>query len=73
MEIKKKLDEWSSEAVKVADMANGYSKSDEADIPDPDFHDFDIERSEKCFKEGQLWAAYDDRDGMPQNYAIVHK
>ncbi|GKC44407.1 secreted RxLR effector protein 161-like protein [Tanacetum coccineum] len=51
MEIKKKLDEWSSEAVKVADMANGYSKSDEADVPDPDFHDFDIERSEKCFKE----------------------
>ncbi|GKC14648.1 DnaJ domain-containing protein [Tanacetum coccineum] len=73
MEIKKKLDEWSSEAVKVADMANGYSKSDEADVPDPDFHDFDIERSEKCFKEGQLWAAYDDRDGMPRNYAIVHK
>ncbi|GKC36347.1 DnaJ domain-containing protein, partial [Tanacetum coccineum] len=32
-----------------------------------------IERSEKCFKEGQLWAAYDDRDGMPRNYAIVHK
>nr|GFC73635.1 DnaJ domain-containing protein [Tanacetum cinerariifolium] len=40
--IKKKLDEWSSEAVEVADMTNGYSKSDEADVPDPDFHDFDI-------------------------------
>ncbi|PWA95597.1 dnaJ domain-containing protein [Artemisia annua] len=72
-EIKKKLDEWSSEAVKVADMANGFSKSNEADLPDPDFHDLDIERSEKCFKEGQLWDAYDDRDGMPRNYAIVHK
>ena len=72
-EIKKKLDEWSSEAEKVADMANGYSKSNEADVPDPDFHDFDIQRSEKCFKEGQLWAAYDDRDGMPRNYAIVNK
>ena len=54
-------------------MANGYSKSNEADVPDPDFHDFDIQRSEKCFKEGQLWAAYDDRDGMPRNYAIVNK
>ncbi|PWA72125.1 dnaJ domain-containing protein [Artemisia annua] len=43
-EIKKKLDEWSSEAVKIADMANGFSKSNEADVPDPDFH-------EKSFKE----------------------
>ncbi|PWA73892.1 leucine-rich repeat protein [Artemisia annua] len=39
-EIKKKLDEWSSEAEKVADMANGFTKSNEADVPDPDFHDF---------------------------------
>nr|GEY74222.1 leucine-rich repeat protein [Tanacetum cinerariifolium] len=31
MEIKEKLDEWSSKAIKVADMENGYSKSDEAD------------------------------------------
>lgn len=54
-------------------MANGFTKSNEADVPDPDFHDFDIERSEKCFKEGQLWATYDDRDGMPRNYAIVYK
>ncbi|KAA8528963.1 hypothetical protein F0562_033549 [Nyssa sinensis] len=41
-------------------------------VPDPDFHDFDKDRSERCFGENQVWAAYDDDDGMPRYYAMIH-
>ncbi|CAB4294607.1 unnamed protein product [Prunus armeniaca] len=41
-------------------------------VPDPDFHDFDKDRLEKCFEESQVWAAYDGDDGMPRYYALVH-
>ncbi|EEF39345.1 uncharacterized protein LOC8260851 [Ricinus communis] len=43
------------------------------DVPDPDFHNFDKDRIEKCFGENQVWAAYDIDDGMPRYYAMVHK
>ncbi|XP_076916303.1 uncharacterized protein LOC143575957 [Bidens hawaiensis] len=72
IEIKKKLNEWSSEAAKDAEMVNG-SETVETDVPDPEFHDFDSSRSEDCFKEGQVWAVYDDHDGMPRLYAIINK
>lgn len=85
MEIRKKLHEWSSETVidstvrgvgeKVNGKVNGDSKNHRIEpvVPDPDFHDFDRERSEKCFEEGQVWAAYDDHDGMPRYYAMIQK
>ncbi|KAM7264253.1 hypothetical protein ACFE04_001936 [Oxalis oulophora] len=41
-------------------------------VPDPDFHDFDRDRIEHCFGENQVWAAYDDDDGMPRYYAMIH-
>uniref|UniRef100_A0A2P2KPD8 J domain-containing protein n=1 Tax=Rhizophora mucronata TaxID=61149 RepID=A0A2P2KPD8_RHIMU len=41
-------------------------------VPDPDFHDFDKDRTESCFGENQVWAVYDDDDGMPRYYAIIH-
>ncbi|CAK9144320.1 unnamed protein product [Ilex paraguariensis] len=41
-------------------------------VPDSDFHDFDRGRTERCFGENQVWAAYDDDDGMPRYYAMVH-
>ncbi|CAK9170273.1 unnamed protein product [Ilex paraguariensis] len=41
-------------------------------VPDPDFHDFDKDRTEKSFGENQVWAAYDNDDGMPRYYALVH-
>ncbi|XWS37111.1 hypothetical protein CRYUN_Cryun19dG0015300 [Craigia yunnanensis] len=41
-------------------------------VPDPDFHDFDHDRAEKSFGENQVWAAYDDDDGMPRYYAMIH-
>ncbi|XP_062112927.1 uncharacterized protein LOC133824076 [Humulus lupulus] len=41
-------------------------------VPDPDFHDFDRERTERSFGENQVWAAYDNDDGMPRYYAFIH-
>ncbi|KAK8655594.1 hypothetical protein V6N13_108168 [Hibiscus sabdariffa] len=41
-------------------------------VPDPDFHDFDKDRTETTFEENQVWAAYDDDDGMPRYYAMIH-
>ncbi|XP_057446446.1 uncharacterized protein LOC130738478 [Lotus japonicus] len=44
------------------------------DVPDPDFHDFYKDRTERSFGENQnqIWAAYDHDDGMPRCYAMVH-
>ncbi|CAA0812980.1 DNAJ heat shock N-terminal domain-containing protein [Striga hermonthica] len=42
-------------------------------VPDPDFHDFDQDRSEGSFGDNEVWAAYDDDDGMPRFYALVSK
>ncbi|XP_010555718.1 PREDICTED: uncharacterized protein LOC104825135 [Tarenaya hassleriana] len=42
-------------------------------VPDSDFHNFDLDRSEKSFEEDQIWAAYDDDDGMPRFYARIQK
>ncbi|CAN6464702.1 unnamed protein product [Victoria cruziana] len=52
---------------------------EEPDVPssinvnDADFYDFDQDRSEKSFGPNQIWAAYDDDDGMPRFYAIIKK
>ncbi|CAL5185022.1 unnamed protein product [Lathyrus oleraceus] len=43
------------------------------DIPDPDFYDFYKDRTERSFGENQVWAAYDGDDGMPRNYAMIHR
>uniref|UniRef100_A0A803R2D3 J domain-containing protein n=1 Tax=Cannabis sativa TaxID=3483 RepID=A0A803R2D3_CANSA len=42
-------------------------------VPDPDFHNFDLDRTENSFGEDQVWAAYDNDDGMPRFYARIHK
>ncbi|CAJ1952477.1 unnamed protein product [Sphenostylis stenocarpa] len=42
------------------------------DVPDPDFHDFYKDRTEISFSENQVWAVYDNNDGMPRCYAMIH-
>ncbi|KAL7614595.1 hypothetical protein Lser_V15G09559 [Lactuca serriola] len=42
-------------------------------VPDPDFHNFDSDRTENSFQDYQVWSAYDDDDGMPRFYALIHK
>ncbi|CAH8361620.1 unnamed protein product [Eruca vesicaria subsp. sativa] len=40
---------------------------------DPEFSDFDKLRAESCFKAGQIWALYDDGEGMPRFYGLIKK
>ncbi|KAM1010380.1 hypothetical protein ACFX2C_045866 [Malus domestica] len=42
-------------------------------VPDPDFHDFDKDRSEESFKPKQIWALYDEEDGMPRLYCLIRE
>ncbi|XP_051134748.1 uncharacterized protein LOC127253969 [Andrographis paniculata] len=41
-------------------------------VADANFHSFDNERVEYFFSNNQVWAAYDDDDGMPRYYALAH-
>ncbi|KMT11393.1 hypothetical protein BVRB_5g107220 [Beta vulgaris subsp. vulgaris] len=40
-------------------------------VEDSDFYDFDEDRVEKSFRKGQVWAIYDDDDGMPRHYVLI--
>ncbi|KAJ4955512.1 hypothetical protein NE237_012295 [Protea cynaroides] len=40
-------------------------------VNDSDFYDFDRDRMEHCFKKGQVWAVYDNEDGMPCHYGLI--
>lgn len=42
------------------------------DVPDPDFCDFDKDRTEKSFRDDQIWASYDSLEGMPRSYVMIH-
>ncbi|KAL9812123.1 putative DnaJ domain, Chaperone J-domain superfamily [Arabidopsis thaliana] len=42
-------------------------------VPDSDFHDFDKNRLEECFEARQIWAIYDEDDGMPRLYCMVRE
>ncbi|ESQ46612.1 hypothetical protein EUTSA_v10000086mg [Eutrema salsugineum] len=43
------------------------------DVPEPDFGDFDKDRTEKSFADNQIWASYDYLEGMPRAYFMIHK
>ncbi|KAH7538172.1 hypothetical protein FEM48_Zijuj03G0170800 [Ziziphus jujuba var. spinosa] len=55
------------------DTEKGATAPMSINVPDPDFHNFDVDRTESSFGEDQVWAAYDDDDGMPRFYARIHK
>lgn len=86
-EVRKKNKEGATKGVKLAapefvDSQTISSKCFSADsevteflsmsVPDPDFHDFDRDRIENAFGENQVWAVYDDDDGMPRYYALIN-
>ncbi|KAI5061620.1 hypothetical protein GOP47_0024125 [Adiantum capillus-veneris] len=48
----------------------GFSVSS-CNIPDAEFFNFDNGREEKDVEAGQIWALYDDTDGMPRYYMRV--
>ncbi|KAL4575750.1 hypothetical protein LXL04_011835 [Taraxacum kok-saghyz] len=79
-EICRKLNEWLSENkkppannVKVSNQTMDIEEPQAMSVPDPDFHNFDSDRTENSFQDYQVWSAYDDDDGMPRFYALVHK
>ncbi|MCL7046029.1 hypothetical protein MKW94_011720 [Papaver nudicaule] len=60
---------------KVAEDDGNYEGSEPVvlEVADPDFYDFDRDKSEECFAVGQMWAIFDDLDGMPRFYARINK
>ncbi|XP_057796692.1 uncharacterized protein LOC131012718 [Salvia miltiorrhiza] len=63
----------SSETAKVSQPELKRSASMSITVPDSDFHDFDRDRSEECFKPKQIWALYDEEDGMPRLYCLIRE
>ncbi|KAI3815106.1 hypothetical protein L1987_14762 [Smallanthus sonchifolius] len=63
------------EEMKVASKAekNGKKTKKTITVPDPDFHDFDKDRLEEVFKAKQIWAIYDEEDGMPRLYCLIRQ
>lgn len=61
-----------AETKKNSDKDNDARLSMSINVPDPDFHNFDLDRAESSFREEQVWAAYDG-DGMPRYYARIQK
>ncbi|KAL6971367.1 hypothetical protein U1Q18_031044 [Sarracenia purpurea var. burkii] len=47
--------------------------SAEFEIPEPEFFNFDGEKSPEKFQVGQIWALYSDEDGLPKYYAWIKK
>ncbi|KAL0916415.1 hypothetical protein M5K25_013924 [Dendrobium thyrsiflorum] len=41
--------------------------------PDPEFYDFNMDRDQSKFVVNQIWAVYDDDDGMPRYHALIQK
>lgn len=63
----------SDESFLQANGANNFPVECEMEVPDSDFYNFDEDRTEKHFAIGQIWATYDDDDGMPRYYARINK
>lgn len=40
-------------------------------VPDNDVYNFDKGKQDNCFEAGQIWAIYDDDDGLPRFYAQI--
>ncbi|KAM7270152.1 hypothetical protein ACFE04_029366 [Oxalis oulophora] len=78
-EIRKKLGDMKLEFIKKEkELANTIKVVEpkipvSITVPDPDFHDFDKYRSEESFKPKQIWAIYDEDDGMPRLYCSIRQ
>ncbi|KAM7267375.1 hypothetical protein ACFE04_009541 [Oxalis oulophora] len=63
-----------SEELQSKTLSPGPSKEQGSiNVPDSDFHNFDLDRTESSFRDDQVWASYDEDDGMPRYYARIHK
>ncbi|KAF8114836.1 hypothetical protein N665_0033s0026 [Sinapis alba] len=84
MEIEKKksmkatskmMTSMADEVEKITELVKEDSNDEENKIvvPDSDFHNFDLDRTENSFQNDEIWAAYDEDDGMPRYYARIQK
>ncbi|KAL3837743.1 hypothetical protein ACJIZ3_022334 [Penstemon smallii] len=69
----KETDKKEKGQVSADDASNSDPPEEVMNVPDPDFHDFDLDRSENSFGDNEVWSAYDDNDGMPRFYALISK
>ncbi|KAL9225385.1 hypothetical protein vseg_001318 [Gypsophila vaccaria] len=58
---------------KIPEAAADIKVVPEFNVPDPDFYVFDHDRLQHCFNENEVWAAYDNDDGMPRFYALIQE
>ncbi|XP_011009900.1 PREDICTED: uncharacterized protein LOC105114890 [Populus euphratica] len=49
------------------------SAVDAIEIPEPEFFNFDAEKSMEKFQVGQIWSLYSDEDGLPKYYGQIMK
>ncbi|XP_020227013.1 uncharacterized protein LOC109808423 [Cajanus cajan] len=61
-----------SRMIKSFASSRKFLETTPVDVPDPDFHDFFKDRTERSFDKNQVWAVYDNDDGMPRCYAMIH-
>ncbi|XP_074281708.1 uncharacterized protein LOC141606464 [Silene latifolia] len=73
LKLEKSMQEQGSHDKSSAPDENEQKQAPEFIVPDPDFHVFDHDRLERCFRENQVWAGYDNDDGMPRFYALIHE
>ncbi|KAI3868632.1 hypothetical protein MKX03_013142 [Papaver bracteatum] len=64
--------------VSTEEVAEDDGNSDGAEpmvleVSDPDLYEFDRDKNEECFAFDQMWAIFDDLDGMPRFYARIKK
>ncbi|KAH7447429.1 hypothetical protein KP509_01G106900 [Ceratopteris richardii] len=67
------LEKDSGKSCLSIDISSEFNDKYEMEVPDPDFHNFDEDRTENHFAVGQIWSTYDDDDGMPRYYARVDR
>ncbi|TXG71810.1 hypothetical protein EZV62_000389 [Acer yangbiense] len=53
--------------------ASQASTPEDIDIPEPEFYNFDAEKSEDKLQVGQIWSLYSDEDGLPKYYGVIVK
>ncbi|GFZ05255.1 DnaJ heat shock amino-terminal domain protein [Actinidia rufa] len=74
-EVGKSIETFKKEDLAISVRQSELKKTGSTSItvPDSDFHDFDKDRSEDCFKPKQIWALYDEEDGMPRLYCLIRE
>ncbi|CAH8356694.1 unnamed protein product [Eruca vesicaria subsp. sativa] len=69
------LDDWEDEddSEDESSLRGEEAEPNVINCDDPEFSDFDKLREEGCFDKGQVWALYDEGEGMPRFYAVIRK